>query len=211
MTGGAPAVDFYYGIGSRYSYLASTQIARIEAETGARFAWHPLSSPDLMARRRQNPFVGPPSSAQYDWTYRRNDAEAWAEYYGVPFREPHGRLALDSRLLALACVAARRRGLVESYSRSLFRAVFVDDLDRVDRATCIERAVEAGFEASAFERELDAPDTRSEASAIMDAAIARSVFGVPTFLLGDRLFWGNDRLVLLRHALAGYQDTVAPV
>jgi 2-hydroxychromene-2-carboxylate isomerase len=40
-------VDFYYGLGSRYSYLASTQIARLERDTGARVRWRPLYSGDL--------------------------------------------------------------------------------------------------------------------------------------------------------------------
>ncbi len=204
MTDAGRVVDFFYGIGSRYSYLASTRLAGLQAETGARFAWHPLSSTDLMARRGQNPFVGAPPSGQYDWAYRRRDAEAWAAYYGVPFRDPHGRLALDSRLLALACVAARRLGGVERYGHALFRAVFVDDLARVDRATCIERAVEVGLGAADFERALDAPETLADSTAIVDDAMAKGVFGVPTFVLEDRLFWGNDRLVLLRHALEQY-------
>ncbi len=38
------SVDFYYGLGSRYAYLASTQIERIVAETGCRFEWYPVAS-----------------------------------------------------------------------------------------------------------------------------------------------------------------------
>ena len=55
---GAPAVDFYYGLGSRYSYLASTQIERLEAETGCRVRWRPLYSGDLFAARGADPVPG---------------------------------------------------------------------------------------------------------------------------------------------------------
>ncbi len=47
------AVEFYYGLGSRYSYLASTQLERIAAETGCRFDWHPLKSGCYRPSRNQ--------------------------------------------------------------------------------------------------------------------------------------------------------------
>ena len=53
-----------------------------------------------------------------------------------------------------------------------------------------------------FERALAAPSTAAREAGILEEAVGRGVFGVPTFVTGDRLFWGNDRLVLLEHALA---------
>ncbi len=101
----ALVIDFYYGLGSRYSYLASTQLERIAAETGCRFDWHPLKSGALMDLRGGHPFHGAPASGQYEWPYRRLDAEAWAEYYGVPYREPVDFL-VDPAYLAVAASAA---------------------------------------------------------------------------------------------------------
>ena len=121
----ALAVDFYYGLGSRYSYLASTQLERIAAATGCRFDWHPLKSGALMELRGGHPFRGEPASGQYEWPYRQHDAEAWAEYYGVPYREPVD-FRVDPGFLALAATAAKRLGAVEAYSRRLFQAIFVE-------------------------------------------------------------------------------------
>ncbi len=118
-------VDFYYGLGSRYSYLATTQLARIAAETGCRFAWHPLKSGALMELRGGHPFHGEPASGQYEWPYRRHDAEAWADYYGARYREPVDFL-VDPAYLAVAATAAKQLGAVEAYSRRLFRAIFVE-------------------------------------------------------------------------------------
>jgi len=81
-----PEVRFYYGQGSRYSYLASTQIERLQADTGCRVHWRPLYSGDLFRARGADPFAGPPVSGQYEWAYRRFDAACWADYYGVPYR-----------------------------------------------------------------------------------------------------------------------------
>src|SRR5918996_5126174 len=85
---GAATVDFYLGLGSRYSYLAASQVDRIEKTYNCRFVWKPIASGALMARRGGNPFRGEPLSGQYDWGYREYDAKCWASYYGIPFREP---------------------------------------------------------------------------------------------------------------------------
>ena len=196
-------VNFYFGVGSRYSYLASTQLSALAAETGAQFNWLVVDSVRLIAaaHRGRSPTAVPDGTGQYDWGYRQRDAEAWAALYGVPFREPHGRLALDSDLLSLACTAARRLGAAEAYACALFRAVFADDLARVDRTVCVERAGDVGLDRQAFVGALDAAATRAERERAMEEALERGVFGVPTFAFDGRLFWGNDRLVLLRHAL----------
>jgi 2-hydroxychromene-2-carboxylate isomerase len=209
MTSGSPAdppgatdlvVDFYFGVGSRYSYLAATRLDDLAVETGARFNWLAVDSSKLVAARGHDPFAAPPAG-QYDWGYRRRDAAAWAAFYGVPFREPHGRIALDPDLLSLACTAARLLGGAEPYARMLFRAVFVEDVAAVDRRLCIERALEAGLDPGSFAEALNNPATRGEQERVLHEALRRGAFGVPTFMLGKKSFWGNDRLVLLRHAL----------
>src|SRR5215213_4210963 len=129
---GAATVDFYLGLGSRYSYLAASQVERIEKTHGCRFVWKPIAG-------------------QYDWGYREYDAKCWASYYGIPFREPVA-FRTDPAMLALACLAAEMQGALVPCCHLLQRLIFVE--------------------------------------------------GVATFFLGDRMFWGNDRLVLLEAALA---------
>src|SRR6476660_1441910 len=75
-------VDFYYSIGSRYSYLAASQIDALERDTGCHVEWHPLNSHALITGSGRNPFDGAPVSGQYDWSYRERDARRWAAFYG---------------------------------------------------------------------------------------------------------------------------------
>ncbi len=193
----ALAVDFYYGLGSRYSYLASTQLDRIAAATGCRFDWHPLKSGALMELRGGHPFRGEPASGQYEWPYRQYDAEAWAEYYGVPYREPV-EFRVDPGFLALAATAAKRLGAVEAYSRRLFQAIFVEG-GAIAEADLIGFAEDVGLDAQAFRTRLEDPATAELHEAALQEAHRRGAFGVPTFFVGKRLFWGNDRLPLVAH------------
>jgi len=105
----AEAVEFFFSPGSRYCYLAASQIPALEAETGCRVDWRPVDGHALRALRGRDPFLGEPPSGQYDWTYRRTDAEAWADYYGIPFREPPDH-DLDFDLLVRAATVAKRLG-----------------------------------------------------------------------------------------------------
>jgi 2-hydroxychromene-2-carboxylate isomerase len=196
-----PAVDFYYGMGSRYSYLASTQLARLAADTGCEIRWRPLYSGDLFAARGVDPFTGTPVSGQYEWAYRKRDAERWAAYYGVPYREPDD-VRFDPRRLALACTAAARLGAVAAFSRRLFQVLFVDGVTPLDDDACVKLAAKAGLERRRFRAALEQPETAALLATTVEQALACGVFGVPSFVVGDEVYWGNDRLPLLRHALA---------
>ncbi|MCY3813113.1 MAG: DsbA family protein [Gammaproteobacteria bacterium] len=193
-------VDFFYGLGSRYSYLASTQIARIARDTGATFRWQPISTHALLARRSDDPFT-PGARGQYDWDYRRRDAEAWARYYGVPFNDPIGRLAYEPMLPALAALAADRQGRAESMSHRLFRLIFVDDRTEFGPREVIAEAASLGLDVARFRADLESAELVQEHERRVLEVESRGVFGVPTFFYRDQLYWGNDRLVLLEDAL----------
>lgn len=196
-------VDFYHSIGSRYSYLASTQLGRLEAETGCRFEWRPVNGPRLIARRADDPFANPSPTGQYAPEYRARDLVRWAAHYGVPYVEPTGRVRFDSQELALACTAASRLGAASAVSRGLYAAMYAGSVSAIDRAECIRIAASCGLDASRFAAELDSQETREQLERTIDEAARRGVFGVPTFAVGEELFWGNDRLVVLRdHLLA---------
>jgi 2-hydroxychromene-2-carboxylate isomerase len=199
--GARTKVRFYYSIGSRYSYLASTQLGKLERETGCEVVWRPLHSLDLYRLRGISPFEGEPVSGQYDWDYRHQDAKRWAEYYGVPYEEPRGAVDFDPRLLARACAAADALGAVRPYSEALFSAIFAEALPKIGEDECLRRAEAVGLSRVAFARELASPRPDRRIAQAAEEARSAGAFGVPTFVVDGRTFWGNDRLVLVRHHL----------
>ena len=186
-------VDAYLGIGSRYSYLASTQLDRIATDAGVSFNWIPIDSVDLFANGR-NPFDGPPISPQYEQRYREADARAWAEYYVVPFREPTGRLSFDPSLMVRAVLAAGEARV--PMMKRLFQAVFVDERTRIDVADVADFAQMVGLDRYKFRKALADPSLEAERLVIAEQAKSRGVFGVPYFI--DR----QSRLLRQRPAQA---------
>lgn len=195
-------IRFYYSLGSRYSYLAATQTDALVRDTGCRVDWCPVDGGSLISRKDMNPFAGSPVSGQYDWDYRERDATRWAAFYGVPYVEPRGRVKFDSRFLALAATAAKRLGHGVDYSRELFSAVFAEaEMTQIDRAETIRRADKCGLSEADFNRELDSDATAVDHERALANAHAAGVFGIPSFVVGSEMFWGNDRLVLVRDYL----------
>jgi 2-hydroxychromene-2-carboxylate isomerase len=192
-------VQFYYSIGSRYSYLAASQLHELVDETGCSIDWQPLNSMRLLSERGGGPFRGDPVSGQYDWSYRTRDAERWAELYGIPFVETRGRVEFDAEALALTATAAKRHGKIEAVSRELFAAMFDGKSSVVDVNECVRRAESCGL--SSFRGEVELPATRKQLEHTMKAAHRAGVFGVPAFVVSGELFWGNDRIVLVKRYL----------
>lgn len=198
---GAREIDFYLGLGSRYSYLAASQVDRIEKTYDCRFVWKPIASGALMDRRSGNPFRGERISGQYDWGYREYDAKCWAAYYGIPFREPLA-FRSDPASLAFACLAADVQGAMVPCCRLLQQLIFVDGV-AIDDGVIAGLPGRLGLDAQVFQRDLKSSETQARHEALLDEARTRGAFGVPTFFVGERMFWGNDRLVLLEAALGG--------
>ena len=194
-------IPFYFGLGSRYSYLAASQLDRIERERNCRFEWLPIQSGKLIRRanRGLSPFRDKVPSGQYDWDYRQRDAEAWANYYGIPYKEPDA-FRVDPADLAKACWAADLEGQRKEMARRIFQAVFVESVI-VTREVIAELAQDVGLDGRVLIEALDTPEVDASHEAALERALTEGAFGVPSFVVDDRLFWGNDRLPLLEAAL----------
>jgi 2-hydroxychromene-2-carboxylate isomerase len=85
--------------------------------------------------------------------------------------------------------------------KRLFQAVFVDERTRVDAADVADFAQMVGLDRYKFRKALADPTLEAERLVIAEKAKTRGVFGVPYFIVGNRSFFGNDRLTLLHHYL----------
>lgn len=197
----APRIEFFYAIGSRYSYLAASKLPELASQVGAEIAWLPLNSVRLLEERGYSPFEHAEIvRGQYSPDYRKRDAQRWAELYGVPFHESRGRLTLDSELLALAATAGKVLGAAAALTQALFGAVFHGKVTKLDLAECTRQAAAVGLNPRRFEAALASAEVADLLDETMLRAHVTGVFGVPTFSVGGEQFWGNDRLPLLaRH------------
>ena len=197
--------DFYFGLGSRYSYLAVTQLKMLSAADVA-LNWCPIYSPDLIRRVGPDPFAPTAQRGQYSWAYRAEDAARWARHYGVPYRDP-GEAKVDWRQIAMWAVAAKLLGRAPEFSSWALERTFVfgeppgtvEDLSR--------GALVAGLEPSSILAMISSGEIDAYHESLIEQAHGQGAFGVPTLVAEDgTLFWGQDRMPLIYDFLKARRD-----
>ena len=187
-------IEFFFDIASPYSYLAATQVADIEARTGAKVQWRPFllggvfkSTGNTMPARVEN---------KASWMLR--DLRDWADHYGVDFRfSSHFPLnALLPQRVLTAC-AEDRPDAVRELALALYRDHWVDDVDVSTPEALRAAADRVGLDGEALVERATEQSIKDRLRSTTDEAVDRGAFGAPTFFVGDRMFWGNDRLHFL--------------
>lgn len=186
--------DFFYDFGSPYSYLASTQLRGIEERTGAQARLLPVTLGGL--RKVTGHQLPPPMQLKY----MSEDTARWARQYGVRMQIPQVFPVNSIRALR-AAIAAGQDGKAAEAMRALFDVYWVEGQDISDPQV-IERALTAvGLDGKALVARTDSPEVKDALRKNTDLALARGVFGVPTIFVGERSFWGNDRLHFVEREL----------
>jgi len=185
------SIEFWYEFASPYSYMAAERIGRMAAAAGVAVQWCPfVIGPILKLRPGQASATQDAPPAQK--AYRRRDVERLCLQYGIALNWPtaYPRNGLLAARVALAADGSWR----EQFSRAVYCANFVDDREISDEA--VIRAVLRGIgqdEDAALAAALT-PANKALLVARVEHAMARGIFGAPSFMVGDELFWGNDRL-----------------
>jgi 2-hydroxychromene-2-carboxylate isomerase len=183
-------IDFWFSIGSTYTYLTVSRLEEVSATEGIHFNWRPFSVRAIMREQNNVPFATKPVKMGYMW----RDIERRAAMYGlrvnVPAPYPLKEFDLANRLALL--------GLAEGWGKSFilasYRRWFVEGQ---------EPGLEPNLSASLAEVDRETVRTVERASGgdvveTYEAATAEArklgIFGSPTFAVGGELFWGDDRL-----------------
>ena len=193
-------LSFYFSPGSRYSYLALSQIPLIEKNFEIKFDWIPIIGNRVREIRGADPFKGEPQSGQYNWEYRRKDAEAWARFYNIPFIEPKDH-KMDSNLLGRGVLIAKELNAERKYSWELASEVFGRGTWPIDEGVILKTAKLLNLDMDFFHKGIISERYFEAIERNCQTAVDRGVFGSPTFFVGDVMFWGNDRIPLLKHEL----------
>ncbi len=201
---GRPTLRWFHDFASPFSYLASTQIARLAREHGAELERVPLLLGGLF---RDIGTADVPlfsfSEARQAWT--RQDLDDWAAWWGVPFRFPS--------TFPLRTVAPLRAALAHpELTDALYRAAWVDDRNIGDPRVVAQVVEEHGLDPSRVAARCQDPALKSRLKDHTTQAAALGVCGVPSFHVSDGdagvLFWGQDRLDHVARALAGWRPHI---
>jgi 2-hydroxychromene-2-carboxylate isomerase len=195
-----PQIDYFFAPMSPFCYLAGDRLEAIAARHGAAIRYIPINAPALFPRTGGQVLAERHDSRK---AYRLQELRRTAAKRGVrldmqPFFFPVNPAPASYAIIAAAKVGGGDLGgLVQSFPR----AVWAEGRDIADDETVRELLVAYGFAANIADRfMLEAAETYM---ANLEEAVARGVFGVPFYIVGDERFWGQDRLDDLDLHLSG--------
>lgn len=195
-------VSFFFDFSSPFAYLGSTQIEAVAARHGTRVRWRPLLLGALF-KAVGTPNVPLFAVSEAKRAHYLKDMHRWAEWWNVPFRFP-SRFPMNTvkpLRMVLAAPEAERPKLIHA----IFAAYWVKDRDISDDVVLRDIADSAGFSGRDLVAATQDDAMKQRLRAATEEAEQHGIFGVPTFLVGELLFWGQDRLEFVEKALNGWR------
>jgi 2-hydroxychromene-2-carboxylate isomerase len=194
--------EFLFDFGGPNSYLAYRVMPEFCARTGAEAIYVPVLLGGLFKlTNNMAPLV------RYAETPAKRDYEMlefnrFVKTHGISFvMNPH--FPINSMMLMRGAVAAQRLGCLAPYIEAVMAAMWERGENTGDVAVFQQVLDQAGLDASALIAACDDPEIKAELAANTEQAAARGAFGVPTFFVGEEMFWGKERLAQVEAALAG--------
>lgn len=184
-------VDFFFNFGSTYSYLSIMRLEDEAMKAGLEVRWRPFNVRKLFVEQTNIPF---PREKAAKVAYMWRDIERRAAHFGLEWNGippyPVDRSGLANRL----GVIAGKDGWAPAFTRAAYRAWFIDHKDFGQPEVATLLLSELGMDAQKLIARAESETVKSEFDAETDVARSLGIFGVPTFAVGNEIFWGHDRM-----------------
>ena len=199
----ARQLDFYFDCSSPWTYLAFHAVQPLARELAVEIAWKPILVGGVFNAVNQSVYDNRNKPNQLKQTYMLKDLAAWAQLYGLTIKMPPTIFPVNSVKCMRGAFVALDEGKLVPYATAAFEAYWGDDRDISKEEVLADIAARAGIERQRFFAGIETDACKTRLRANTDELIARGGFGSPTMFVGDEMFFGNDRLPLVRAALSG--------
>jgi 2-hydroxychromene-2-carboxylate isomerase len=199
----ARQLDFYFDCSSPWTYLAFHAVQPLARELAVEIAWKPILVGGVFNAVNQSVYDNRNKPNQLKQTYMLKDLAAWGQLYGLTIIMPPTIFPVNSVKCMRGAFVALDEGKLVPYATAAFEAYWGDDRDISKEEVLADIAARAGIEHQRFFAGIETDACKTRLRANTDELIARGGFGSPTMFVGDEMFFGNDRLPLVRAALSG--------
>jgi 2-hydroxychromene-2-carboxylate isomerase len=194
-------LEFYFDVGSPAAYLAWTQMPGLAADTGAAIAYKPM----LLGGVFQATGNRSPMEVHAKGRYMVGDLGRYAARYQVPFsHNPYFPINTLTLMRMATSVQMRDESKLIPFVDAVYRSIWADAANMNDPATVAAVIQAAGFDAPALSTLAAEPEVKERLKSVTQDAVARGVFGAPTFFVDGQMYWGQDRLDFVREALGDH-------
>ena len=184
-------IEFWFSIGSTYTYLSVIRLKEVEEKFGVKFSWQPFSVRKIMLEMDNVPF---PPTKQVKADYMWRDIERRAYSYGFEAKVPAPYPLKKFDFANSVAVLGVQEGWCADYVSATYRRWFVDGLEPGSEPNVSESLREIGLKPGIVLKL--AADEKIQKAYLKqtEQAQSKNIFGSPSFIVDDELFWGDDRL-----------------
>jgi 2-hydroxychromene-2-carboxylate isomerase len=196
----AKTIDYYMTCPSPWSYLGHARLLVIAQHHGATINLKPVDYGRIFPASGGLPL---PKRAPQRQAYRLVELARWRDFLGVPLNTQPKFFPVDAAPSALlVCAALHEKDKALALAGAIMRACWAEDRDIADADTLKAIADGSELDGTALLAQAADPAARATYDRFTQEAIDRNVFGAPTYVFDNEMFWGQDRLDFLNRALA---------
>ncbi|PTU77738.1 disulfide bond formation protein DsbA [Pseudomonas indoloxydans] len=176
-------VKLFFNFRSPYCYLASKKLWPIVDEFQSRLIWRPVGGWDLRS---------PPERAKSKMPLVRQDLGRFARRLGIPVVPPP--VSTDPTLAGAGSLLAEQKGLLRPYIVEVMREEWSHGRDIGQEDVLLEVGERIGLDRQELAKAIHSPSNLEQLARNADEAAELGVIGVPTFVIDEQVFWGQDRI-----------------
>jgi 2-hydroxychromene-2-carboxylate isomerase len=195
-------IEFFFDCSSPWTWLAFHNLQPMARELGVEVRWRPVLVGGIFNAVNPSVYEFRERGVPAKQAYLHKDLQDWARRAGLVIRFPPAVFPVNSVKAMRGCLLLEPEGRLVPFAASVFEAYWTRDLDISQDAVLAELCERVGVEPARFFEGIARPEIKAGLKANTDEVIARGGFGSPTiFVGGGDMYFGNDRLDLVREAV----------
>ena len=181
--------EFFFDFGSPYSFLAHEQIKKIKKEKEIKIKYMPILLGALLKLAGLKPLVDIPIKGKY----MIRDCKLCAEKYNIEFKFNNYFPIITLNLMRCVLVA-EKKDFAQNFINKVFNAIWKDGLNLNDNMIVEKLLKNLDINPKTFLIEAVDSKIKDDLKKRTDEAYNKGIFGVPSFIVNNKIFWGQDRL-----------------
>ena len=195
-------IEFFFDCSSPWTYLAFHNIERLAQEFDATIVWRPILVGGIFNTVNPSVYASRENAVPLKQAYARKDMQDWARLAGIRIVYPPTVFPVNSVKAMRGCLWLEPQGKLTAFARAAFEAYWGADQDISRDDVLGELCRKVGVDAAQLFAGIAQPAIKDGLRANTDEVMRRGGFGSPTmFVDGTDMYFGNDRLPLIREAL----------
>ena len=184
-------IEFWYSIGSTYTYLSTQRLPEIANQKNIEFEWCPFSVRSRMIEMENVPFMAEKKRDKIDYMWR--DVQRRANFYGFDAKVPAPYPLKEFDLANKVAILGKDQGWIKEYTILTYKKWFLEHLEPGSEPNLSSTLREIGLDPDKIINLAQADEIEQKYLKNTEIAKNKGIFGSPSFIVENEVFWGDDR------------------